>query len=114
MTSNTTPPTDPPIPAAAIKAWDWEPPQRTGMPDATRYFIGTARSVESGERGHRDNAEVQIEGVQHSDGRVERAIRVSRVGDELTITQARQLAAALLAAADEADEMNGLDRSTVS
>jgi hypothetical protein len=84
------------------------------MPDPTRYFIGTARSVEAGERGYRDNAEVQIEGVQHSDGRVERAIRVGKVGGELPIAQSRQLAAALIAAADQADEMAGYDQITAS
>jgi hypothetical protein len=92
--------TDLPAPAGATRVGDWEPAQRTGYPGPIRYFHGTRRTVEG---GYREDIEIQIEGIQHSDGRAGRAIRVSGVRDVLSIADARQLARALMAAADEVD-----------
>ena len=56
---------------------------------------------------------VLIDGTQRADGRViERLISVD--DDDLTVEQARQLAAALTAAADEVEQMNGYDRIEVT
>jgi len=53
----------------------------------------------------RDNREqdtpVLVDGTQWSDGRIERRISVD--DDDLTVEQARQVAAALVEAADEVD-----------
>jgi hypothetical protein len=49
--------------------------------------------------GH--DTEVLIDGTQHADGRVQRVISID--DDNLTVAQARQLAHALMAAADEID-----------
>ncbi len=50
---------------------------------------------------------VDIDGTQHSDGSVTRQISLwAGDGQRLTSAQARQLAAALLAAADECDAMS--------
>jgi hypothetical protein len=47
-------------------------------------------------------------------GSVERAVYVSEINGPLTSAIARQLAAAFIAAAAEAEQMAGYDRSTVS
>jgi hypothetical protein len=59
---------------------------------------------------------VRLQGIQHADGRVERQIAVSPLHEDhpLTIEQARQFARALIAAADEIDQMSEYDKLTVS
>jgi hypothetical protein len=97
MTTNTFP--NLPVPAGAAHVYDWDK-------GGTRYFTGTSRRVvERGDRG-RDTI-VAIDGTQFSDGQIERVISVD--GENLTVEQARRFAAALTAAADEMDEMNGYD-----
>jgi len=70
-----------------------------------RCFDGTSWVVKRDDKD-RDTV-VLIDGTQWADGRIERSISVD---DDLTVEQARQLAAALTAAADEADQMNSYDR----
>jgi len=53
---------------------------------------------------------VSIAGDQYVDGRVQRHIVVQLHSDEPITGQARQLAAALTAAADECEQMAGYDR----
>jgi hypothetical protein len=55
---------------------------------------------------------ILVDGTQYCDGRVERIISVD--DDDLTVEQARQLAAALTAAADEFEQMAGYDRIEVT
>jgi hypothetical protein len=43
------------------------------------------------------------------DGSVRREVNVSEIDHPLTLATARQLGAALIAAADEAEQMNGYD-----
>lgn len=94
---------DVPPPAGATRVWDeWELLKDTGHPDPIRYFYGTARTVYLAAG---PDIEVRIEGIQHSDGRVERAIRVNGASDVISIAHARGLARALIAAADELDRL---------
>jgi hypothetical protein len=53
-------------------------------------------------------AVVAVQGAQYADGRIERYIYFDDVPDELTAAGARQLAAALLDAADAADAFDGM------
>jgi hypothetical protein len=57
---------------------------------------------------------VEVAGLQHMGGSVERAVYVSEINGPLTPAIARQLAAALVAAAGEAEEMAGHDEIAVS
>lgn len=101
-----------PLPAGAVRivGGGWEHLDITGLP--VRYFDGTPRGVELDER--HDDIEVLIAGTQYADGRVQREIMLYTLDTAdgqsltdligpLTLAQARQLAAALTAAADEAD-----------
>ena len=92
-----------PLPAGAVRALDWESPQHTGFPNWVRYFDGTTRTIEL--TGQATDVEVTIEGTQYGDGRLDcPMIRVRDVDPDspLTIHEARELAAALTAAAYEA------------
>ena len=60
-----------------------------------RRFDGTVWDI--------DDIQVEVIGIQHDDGTVERAVYVN--GEELTAGQARELATALIAAADEAERL---------
>jgi hypothetical protein len=104
----------PPLPAGAVKVFDWEHPNFTGLPEPVRYFDGTRRVVERG--GRRNDIEIVVEGTQYWDGRVERAIRVRDVhGDhELTIERARELSSKLDDAVEEAWQMANYDAPTPS
>jgi hypothetical protein len=51
-------------------------------------------------------AGVAVQGAQYADGHVDRYVYLSDVSDELTPAAARQLAAALLDAADVLDEIS--------
>jgi hypothetical protein len=100
-----------PTPAGAGHVGEWID---LDTPTPFRFFEGSRRLVERPDRG---NADVWIIGVQHADGAardIDVVLRMPYHDESLTVVQARQLAAALLAAADEADEMNGIERSTVS
>jgi hypothetical protein len=105
---------DVPVPAGAVEVYDWaddnEPPwvltDQTN-PNANRYFTGSSWTVDRAGREMR----VFIDGLQHANGRVERNIVID--GDAFTIAEARQLAAALIAAADEVDQ-NSDDRTELA
>ena len=79
-----------------------------GVPDVWRGFTGTPRIVDCPERDR--DITVEASGVQHMNGRVEREIYVSEIDGALTPAMARQLGAALIAAADEAETMAGYDQ----
>jgi len=64
-----------------------------GTGSFSRRFDGTVWDI--------DDIRVEVIGVQHDDGTVERAVCIN--GEELTGGQARELAAALIEAADEID-----------
>ena len=66
-----------PLPVGAVRAHGWDLPQVTGHPDVTRYWVGSARMIHIDQHTHDDIA-VTIDGVQHSDGRVERYIVVGQ------------------------------------
>ena len=106
-----------PHPAGATKVDDWfNPDALIGTivsyvgPDTARYFTGTSWVVDRDDND--EDIDVSIEGEQYVDGRVQRHIVVHHLhGDEpITPGQARQLAAALTAAADECEQMAGYDR----
>ena len=61
----------------------------------SRRFDGTVWDI--------DDIRVEVSSVQHDDGTVERAVYVN--GEILTRGQARELATALIAAADEAERL---------
>jgi hypothetical protein len=90
------------FPAGAVKA-DWPD---LGSPNAFRYFEGSRQVVDRRKdlRGSQDIL-VYIAGTQELDGTVEREIVVHQLhaDDPIMPQQARQLASALVAAADEID-----------
>jgi hypothetical protein len=100
-----------PRPAGAMRVCRWEDTE-TSRP--YRYFVGSSWSVDM--PGSGGELEIWIDGMQHHDGSVSRDIVVSDLDADhpLTLAQARQLAAVLIAAADEADELTGHDGSAVS
>ena len=81
-----------------------------GVDHVSRYFSGSSRVVE---RDHQDrDLVVQLYGTQAADGAVTRRIMVldgNTEAAELSGAYARALARALIAAADEAEQMNGYD-----
>jgi hypothetical protein len=101
------------MPAGAIKVYDWDD---TESPHPIRVFDGTTRFIECNGRYEKEDVMVRLQGIQHADGRVERQIAVSPLHEDhpLTIEQARQFARALIAAADEIDQMSEYDKLTVS
>lgn len=92
MTTNTSAPAPLPAPADAQHVAEWIHEQGlTG-----RWFRGTTRTVAG--------ARVIVNGWQQSDGAISRCIGVT-ADIELTPAAARKLAAALLDAADELDQL---------
>ena len=69
--------------------------QDEGTGSFSRRFDGAVWDI--------DDIRVEVIGVQHDDGTVERAVYVN--GEELTAGQARELATALIAAVDEAERL---------
>jgi len=59
-----------PPPVGAVTVDGWELPHVTGHPYATRYWVGSERTIHI-EQHYHDDIKVMIDGVQHSDGRVE-------------------------------------------
>ena len=94
---------DVPAPAGAIRVDDWNE-TRDGSA-AFRYFDGTRYAVQAGLQDGVNDAKVAISGTQHPDGRVERCIRIYADDSELKGAQAREVARALIAAADELDRL---------
>jgi hypothetical protein len=85
-----------PVPAGAV-ADDWC--FTTGDPKESVRFLTWADFRTD------DNARVTVDGVQFGDGRVLRGIKAHDTED-LTAAEARQLARALIAAADRLDELS--------
>jgi hypothetical protein len=100
-----------PIPAGAVRVFDWQMPAVSGHPEPLRYFDGITRVVDRvNSRG--DDVEVIIEGTQHSDGQVERAIRVSHIDPDfpMLLERVEELSKAFAAAADEAKTLSSYDQ----
>jgi hypothetical protein len=96
---------DLPVPAGAIRVYEWAD-VNSGTP--SRYFVCGSWTVDRD--GGRDLT-VSVDGIQRGDGATSREI-VLLDGDTeallnplLTAAQARQLAGALIAAADALDEL---------
>ncbi len=92
-----------PHPAGATHVADWYDLQ-FGIDHVSRYFSGSSRVVERD--GNDRDLVVQIDGTQGADGGVTRRILVfdgNTEAVELSGARARQLARALIAAADEVD-----------
>jgi len=83
-----------------------------GIDHVSRYFSGSSRVVKRDDKAH--DVIVEIHGTQGPDGDV---TRHSTVVDgnaetlELSGDHARQLACALIGAADEAEQMNGYEQT---
>jgi hypothetical protein len=93
-----------PTPAGARKVFHWED---DGTGHWSRRFTGTERAVElPSDSRFRNKADVDIEGVQHADGSIERAVYVNANGVELTAAAAQDLGESLIAAADELDQLS--------
>lgn len=114
METTTNPLANIPTPAGAVRLKDWELGRTSadGTPNVYRGFTGTPRTVDCPERD-RDVA-VGVTGLQRMDGNIRREVCVTEIdGPPLTPATARQLGAALIAAADEAEKMAGYDEITV-
>lgn len=98
-------PPDMPLPPGAMYVDDW---YDIDSPEPARYFRGSSWLIK------RDNRNTDmcllVDGSQYVDGRVNRFVVLD--DDAMTVAQARQLAAALVAAADEIDR-NQSDTYTV-
>lgn len=97
-----------PLPAGAT---DVDPDWHDSGSNFYRPFHGTSRCVELPD-SHVD-AIVGIAGFQYSGGQVDRWVNVDNA-EALTPAQARQVARALIAAADEAEQMNDYDKIEVT
>ena len=84
-----------PIPAGAIDVGAWYDLDA----EPARYFTGMRRVIARDNKDH--DTLVLVDGTQWADGRIERIISMD--DDNLTVEQARTLAAALIEAADEVD-----------
>jgi hypothetical protein len=94
-----------PHPAGATHVADWYDRQ-FGIDHVSRYFSDSSRVVERD--GQDRDAIVQIDRTQGADGDVTRRIMVfdgNTEARELSGNHARQLGSALIAAADEVDQM---------
>jgi hypothetical protein len=92
-----------PEPEGARKLWYWED---DGAGNWSRRFDGTRRGVGLDQTGvFANRVDVDLDGVQHSDGSIVRAITVYSKDSEITAEQARSVAAALTEAADELDRL---------
>ncbi|MCV7219854.1 hypothetical protein [Mycolicibacterium elephantis] len=95
-----------PFPAGAVRVEPWYHPDKpfggesNGEPGSRRFFVGREWTVQRDDEG---DVRVSVDGEQTAEGTVERFIVVD--GDPFTPGQARDLADALRAAADEADLM---------
>jgi hypothetical protein len=84
-----------PYPAGAVRAYDWID---IDTPNPSRYWAGTSLRV--------GDAEIAIDGTQWADGRVERRLTMHADTDlGMPTDAARNIAAALIAAANEVDGM---------
>jgi hypothetical protein len=107
MTSDTTatPVSDVPAPDGAVTVGDW---QNVDTPAAERYCEGKNWTI--GADGNHSAISVVIGMVQTASGTVKREIALERdfrQDDAFNGRQARQLARALIVAADELDRLDG-------
>ena len=111
MAHTNNPLTPVPLPAGAVFADDWQPED----PQPYRVIMGADRGIDGRDLRVRTSA-IQFADGRIDGGRIERpGVHVDDIGDHtLTAGQARELAAVLLAAADEVERMAGCDRITVS
>ena len=65
-----------------------------------RFFTGNTHEVDGG-------SAVRISGIQYADGTITRSISIDGDTESLDAQQARKVAAALLDAADELDQLGG-------
>ena len=86
----------PPPSEATGTLCDWE--ERDGDRFGRMFTVSRADVADTG---------VEICGVQYDDGRIERAILLTDAPEDITAAEARALAAALLAAADDLDRLTG-------
>jgi len=93
---------DVPKPAGALKVHRWCGDDR----GESRGFSGSTRVVETPQHDG-DRIEVNVDGVQYPDGSVKRDIFIDRTHSDnpLTTEQALKLAAALIAAVDEVEQI---------
>jgi len=104
-------------PDGALRVFDWDD-ARFGVEEATRYFEGSKRFIDRADDPHNDDLTVEIWGTQTPEGQVSRHVNVTEGGYErVTLSSAahvRQFGEALIAAADEWDQMAGHDRIKIS
>ena len=86
---------DVPAPAGAVRVYDWNDADN---PDAYRLVDFSTRTITT----PYNEITVEHQGVQYPDGRLKNEILLTRF-EPLTTDEARRLAAALIAAADEID-----------
>jgi hypothetical protein len=89
-----------PHPAGAITVYEWEDPRPFCAALPNRYFVGTRRQA--------GRVEILIDGTQWSDGRTELSLTVHGVDcdENMPTDTARNVAAALIEAADEIDQVD--------
>jgi hypothetical protein len=88
-----------PTPSGARRVFHWQQDDDSGR--WSRRFEGTARGLLG--------VEADIVGIQHSDGTIKRSIYVNAHAAELHAAAARDLAAALIEALNELDELDRFD-----
>lgn len=95
-------------PVGALSVGEWQ----DGLtPDAAyRVFEGSTRQVPVRYPRDNDGVRVTVQGTQRPDGHLdERGIRISGGTDLISADEARRIAAALIAAADEVDRLAGTE-----
>ena len=102
-----------PVPAGATHVCEWDNP-RYPDPTAPRYFSGTQRFIDRSDDQYNGNIVVEIWGTQSREGDVKRFVDV--LGEERrqdmtfsTSAHVRAFGEALIAAADEIDQMASRD-----
>lgn len=100
-----------PDPAGALTLYDWYvDTDEAGNPELVRAFRGSHCEIDTPGRG--PGCQVWVYGMQHGDGAIERGIWVDNA-EELSAATARQLARALISAADEIDRVSERDTAAV-
>ncbi|MBV9512705.1 MAG: hypothetical protein JO280_01485 [Mycobacteriaceae bacterium] len=90
-----------PVPAGAVRVYDWDTPEVTGH-GWSRYFVCASRPAD-------ENIEIYVDGTQYADGRTSYCITLTdaekgtEIFDVSHTSQARALAAALVAVADDVE-----------
>jgi hypothetical protein len=111
MTTTTTRPTPDhlasvPHPAGVTYVSEWDPDP---VPDPRRYFRGTKRVIDRSDDPYNDDLKVEVDGTQGPEGGIMRHVMVLEGNAERielhSSDHARELGLALLAAADEWDQL---------